>query len=90
MTTEERLDQLERKIDIILTAINKPSGTVLLDAKGLCKKLGRSYPTVRTIINKRIIPSPIQFTLTNRELINEKLLDEWLEDPNNLEKLRCV
>jgi hypothetical protein len=28
--------------------------------------------------------------LTNRELINEKLLDEWLEDPNNLEKLRRI
>lgn len=88
MTTEERLDRLERKIDTILTAIDRPSGSVLLDAKGLCEKLHRSYPTVRTIINKRVIPSPIQFTLSNRELINEKLLDEWLENPENLEKLR--
>lgn len=90
MTTEERLNRLENKIDTILTSVNKPAGTILLDAKGLCKKLNRSYPTVRTIINKRVIPAPIQFTLTNRELINEKLLDEWLEDPDNLEKLRRI
>jgi CheY-like chemotaxis protein len=88
MTTEERLSRLENKIDTILTSIEMPKGTVLLDSYGLCDKLHRSYPVIRSIINKRIIPSPIQFTLTNKELINEKLLDEWLENPENLEKLR--
>ena len=43
MTTEERLDRLENKIDALLTSVNKPAGTTLLDAKGLCKKLNRSY-----------------------------------------------
>jgi len=87
MTTEERLESLEYKIDSIIELIEQPKN-ILLDAKGLSKKLNRSYPIVRIIINKRIIPSPIQFVLTGRELINEKLLDKWMEDPANLEKLR--
>lgn len=81
------LERLESKLDLILDSINRP-GVVLLNSKDLAKKLNRSYPIARKIVNSRILKPPIQFVLTNQELINEKLLDEWLEVPENLEKLR--
>lgn len=83
------LERLESKLDLILDSINRP-GVVLLNSKDLAKKLNRSYPIARKIVNSRILKPPIQFVLTNQELINEKLLDEWLEVPENLEKLKEI
>lgn len=83
------LERLESKLDLILDSINRP-GVVLLNSKDLAKKLNRSYPIARKIVNSRILKPPIQFVLTNQELINEKLLDEWLEVPENLKKLEEI
>gem|GEM_PF-5208727 len=95
MTIEDRLTQIDKKIDLleekierlmeVLPVLNRQNN--LIDSNQLAEKLNRSYKTIRALLNRRIIPSPVVVRLEGRDMVNERLFDEWIQDPENLKKL---